>query len=94
MLPSSEYVQEPKSPYNAKITYTPVKINAQLTPKVNLSFDPRFAVNMNPNGTTPAVETLTSVSGSVTKNLSLYAILQTYDLKGTTSINGGIIWSF
>ena len=89
-----EYVQEPNSPFNAKITYTPVKLNAQVAPKVNVSFDPRVAVNMTPDGVSPSVETLTTVSTSITKNLSAYAILQTYDFKGTTSINGGVVWTF
>ena len=89
-----EYIKEPKSPANAKITYTPIKINAQVTPKVNINFDPRLALCFNGKNTNTNMETLTTVAASFNKNLSAYAQFQTYDFKGTKSVNGGIVWTF
>ncbi len=91
-----------KGMFDSKVAYTPLKLNAMLSKKVNLSFDPRLAVHINKDGFTPQVETLTTVSAPITKKLSGYALFQTYDTthlfeKGSSAnigINGGIVYNF
>ena len=91
-----------KGVFDSKVAYTPVKVNANLSKKVNLTFDPRLAVHINDNGLTPQMETLTTVSAPVNKNLSGYVLFQTYDTtnifkKGAEDnigINGGIVYTF
>ena len=92
-----------KGVFASKVTYTPVKVNAQLG-KVNVSFTPRAAVNFNGEGITPRIETLTTVAAPLTKDnkLSAYALFQTYDTAhlfspGTNnnmSINAGLTYTF
>jgi len=96
-----EFLKE-KGVFDSKIAYTPLKLNAMLSKKVNLSFDPRLAVHMNKDGLTPQMETLTTVSAPITKKLSGYALFQTYDTtnlfkKGSYNnigVNGGIVYNF
>ncbi len=98
---SVEVLKEKKF-FDSKIAYTPLKLNTKLTKKVGLSFDPRLAVHFNKAGLTPQMETLTTVSGPLTKKLSGYALFQTYDTTnifkkgsaGNIGINGGIIYTF
>ncbi len=96
-----EFLKE-KGVFDSKVAYTPLKLNAMLSKKVNFSFDPRLAVHINNDGLTPQMETLTTVSAPITKKLSGYALFQTYDTtnlfkKGSYNnigINGGIVYSF
>lgn len=96
-----EFLKE-KGGFDSKVTYTPLKFYAMLSKKVNLSFTPRLAVHINKAGLTPQMETLTTVSASITKRLSGYALFQTYDTtnlfkKGSYNnigVNGGMVYSF
>lgn len=89
-----------KGIFDSKLTYTPLKTNAQLG-KVNISFDPRVAVHFNKDGLTPQVETLTIAAAPLTRNnkLSAFALFQTYDTthslsKDNISINAGLSYTF
>ena len=96
-----EFLKE-KGTFDSKVAYTPLKLNAMLSKKVNLSFDPRLAVHINKDGFTPQMETLTTVSAPITKKISGYALFQTYDTtnlfkKGSYNnigVNGGIVYTF
>jgi len=91
-----------KGVFDSKVAYTPVKVNANLSKKVSLTFDPRLAVHINDSGFTPQMETLTTISAPINKNLSGYALFQTYDTtnifkKGAMDnigINGGVVYTF
>ena len=95
-------ITKEKGLFDSKLTYTPLKVNVNLSKNINLSFTPRAAVHMNENGFTPQMETLTTLSGPLYKNLSGYVLFQTYDTtnlfkKGTqdnVGINGGIVYTF
>ena len=96
-----EFLKE-KGVFDSKFAYTPLKLNSMISKKVNLSFDPRVAVHANKDGLTPQMETLTTISGPISKNLSGYALFQTYDTtnlfkKGyldNVGINGGVVYNF
>ena len=96
-----EFLKE-KGVFDSKLAYTPVKLNSKLSKKVSLSFDPRMAVHINGDGLTPQVETLTTISAPINKNLSGYALFQTYDTanlfksgaEANMGINGGIVYTF
>ena len=96
-----EFLKE-KGNFDSKVAYTPLKLNTMLNKKVSLTFDPRLAVHINDDGLTPKMETLTTVSAPLYKNLSGYALFQTYDTtnifkKGSIEnigINGGLVYTF
>lgn len=88
--------------FGSKIAYTPAKLNAQLSKRVNLTFDPRFALQIKQKELIPKIETLTKVSSAITKKLSGYVLLQTYDTvklfkegdKKTVCVNSGLVYTF
>lgn len=96
-----EFLKE-KGMFDSKAAYTPLKLNAMLSKKINFSFDPRLAVHINKDGFTPQMETLSTISAPINKNLSGYALFQTYDTtnlfkKGCTDnigINAGLVYNF
>ena len=87
---------------SSKIAYTPAKLNAQLSKRVNLTFDPRFVLQFKQKELTPKIETLTKISSSITKKLSGYVLLQTYDTLNlfkegsgkTVCVNSGLVYTF
>lgn len=96
-----EFLKE-KGIFDSKITYTPLKLNAKLSKKVTMCFNPRLAVHINKDGFTPQMETITSVSAPFDKHWSGYALFQTYDTTNlfkagsinNIGINGGIVYTF
>lgn len=85
-----------KGSFDSKIAYAPIKPNFSFG-NVTLTSYPRGVFHFNKNGVTPKVETLTSVSFPIYKNLSGYTMFQTYDitkLKQNSSVNLGVIYTF
>ena len=95
-----EFLKE-KGGFDSKVAYTPLKLNTMLSKKVSLSFDPRLAVHINNDGFTPQMETLTTVSAPINKNLSFYVLGQTYDTTNlfksgwldNVGINAGLVYN-
>lgn len=92
-----------KGGFDSKVAYTPIKLNANISPKVNVSFDPRVAVHYDGHKfNKPQVETLTTFFVPINKRMSAYALFQTYDTanlfkKGAYNnmgVNGGLVYTF
>ena len=85
-----------KGSFDSKIAYAPIKPNFSFG-NVTITSYPRGVFHFNKNGVTPKIETLTSASFPISKNLSGYTMCQTYDitrLKQNASVNAGIVYTF